>query len=49
METPEDMENIVFQFKEEALKDRSKIQIEGFTRLNLLELTRKRMYIKEND
>ncbi len=49
METPEDMENIVFQFKEEAFKDRSKIQIEGFTRLNLLELTRKRMYIKEND
>ena len=49
METPEDMENIVLQFKEEAFKDRSKIQIEGFTRLNLLELTRKRMYIKEND
>lgn len=49
METPEDMENIVLQFKEEAFKDRSKIQIEGFTRLNLLELTRKRMYIKEID
>ena len=49
METPKDMENIILKFKEEALKDRSKVQIEGFTRLNLLELTRKRMYIKEND
>lgn len=44
-----DMENIILKFKEEALKDRSKVQIEGFTKLNLLELTRKRMYIKEND
>ncbi len=49
MDTQEDMENIILKFKEEALKDRSKVQIEGFTRLNLLELTRKRMYIKEND
>ena len=49
MDTQEDMENIILKFKEEALKDRSKVQIEGFTKLNLLELTRKRMYIKEND
>ena len=49
MYDPKDMENIILKFKEEALKDRSKVQIEGFTRLNLLELTRKRMYIKEND
>ena len=48
MNTAKDMENIIHKFKEEALKDRSKVQIEGFTKLNLLELTRKRIYIKEN-
>ena len=48
MSTAKDMENIIHKFKEEALKDRSKVQIEGFTKLNLLELTRKRIYIKEN-
>ena len=49
MNQPKDMENIILKFKEEALKDRSKVQIEGFTRLNLLELTRKRIFIKEKD
>lgn len=49
MNQPKDMENIILKFKEEALKDRSKVQIEGFTRLNLLELTRKRIFIKEED
>lgn len=49
MNDPKDMENIISKFKEEALKDRSKVQIEGFTKLNLLELTRKRIYIKENE
>ena len=49
MKSPEDMENIILKFKEEALKDRSKVQIEGFTKLNLLELTRKRIFIKENE
>lgn len=49
MYDPNDMENIISKFKEEALKDRSKVQIEGFTKLNLLELTRKRIYIKENE
>lgn len=34
-------------FEEETKKDRSKVQIEGFSRLNLLELTRKQMYVKE--
>lgn len=47
MNDPKDMENIILKFKEEAIKDRSKVQIEGFTKLNLLELTRKRIYIKE--
>ena len=47
MNQPKDMENIILKFREEALKDRSKVQIEGFTRLNLLELTRKRIFIKE--
>lgn len=49
MNDPKDMENIILKFKEEAIKDRSKVQIEGFTKLNLLELTRKRIYIKENE
>ena len=31
-------------FAEETKKDRAKVQIEGFTKLNLLELTRKQMY-----
>ena len=34
-------------FEEETKKDRAKVQIEGFSRLNLLELTRKQMYVKE--
>ena len=49
MDKPEDMEKIIAKFKEEAMKDRSKVQIEGFTKLNLLELTRKRIFIKENE
>ena len=31
-------------FAEELKKDRTKVQIEGFTKLNLLELTRKHIY-----
>lgn len=49
MNNPVDMEKIILKFKEEANKDRSKVQIEGFTKLNLLELTRKRIYIKEEN
>ncbi|MBR3697645.1 MAG: Rne/Rng family ribonuclease [Clostridia bacterium] len=49
MNNPKDIENIILKFKEEAIKDRSKVQIEGFTKLNLLELTRKRIYINEDD
>lgn len=49
MNKTDDMEKIIKKFKEEALKDRSKVQIEGFTKLNLLELTRKRIFIKEKN
>lgn len=49
MNNPKDIENIILKFKEETIKDRSKVQIEGFTKLNLLELTRKRIYINEDD
>ena len=34
-------------FVEETRKDRAKVQVEGFSKLNLLELTRKQMYGKE--
>ena len=34
-------------FVEETKKDRAKVQVEGFTKLNLLELTRKQIYGKE--
>lgn len=34
-------------FVEETKKDRAKVQVEGFSKLNLLELTRKQMYGKE--
>lgn len=34
-------------FVEETKRDRTKVQVEGFSKLNLLELTRKQMYGKE--
>lgn len=34
-------------FVEETKKDRAKVQVEGFSKLNLLELTRKQIYGKE--
>ena len=37
-------EKILKLLKEEVKNDRSKVQIEGFTRLNLMELTRKHLY-----
>ena len=40
-------ENILKVFEEEIKKDRAKVQVEGFTKLNLLELTRKQMYGKD--
>ena len=37
----ENLEKIMDKMKEECKKDRSKVQVEGFTKLNLMELTRK--------
>lgn len=37
-------DEIINLFQEKVKKDRAKVQIEGFTKLNLLELTRKKMY-----
>lgn len=44
MKKEENKEKILKLLKEEIKNDRSKVQIEGFTRLNLMELTRKHLY-----
>lgn len=44
MHIEENKEKILELIKEEIKKDSSKVQIEGFTKLNLLELTRKHAY-----
>ena len=43
MDTDEDRETILKLLKEELKKDRSQTQVEGFTRLDLLEMTRKKI------
>lgn len=43
MEKEEDRNDIIFLFQKEMKKDRSKIQLVGFTKLDLLELTRKKL------
>ena len=43
MQNKEDEEEIIELFKEQLKKDRSKTQIVGFSKLNLLEMTRKHM------
>lgn len=45
LETKEDQEKVIQTMRKEALKDRSKIDIKGYTKLNLVELTRKKLYI----
>lgn len=40
----EHKKEIIHLFSEELKKERTKVQIEGFTKLNLLELTRKHIY-----
>ncbi len=40
----EDEEKITQILKENLKKDRSKTQVVGFTKLNLLEMTRKHMF-----
>lgn len=45
MQSKEDQQKILEIMKREALKDRSKIDIKEFTQLNLVEMTRKKMYV----
>lgn len=45
MQSKEDQQKILEIMKKEALKDRSKIDIKEFTKLNLVEMTRKKMYV----
>ena len=45
LENKEDQLKVVNTMKKEALKDRSRIDIKGYTKLNLVELTRKKLYV----
>ena len=45
MKEKEDMSKVIETLRIEAMKDRSRLQIEGFTKLNLLECTRKHISI----
>lgn len=47
MEKENSKEKLLKSMKEEIKKDRAKVQIEGFSKLNLLEFTRKQLYGKE--
>lgn len=44
MNIEENRQKIVELMEQEVKKDDSKVQIEGFTKLNLLEMTRKHVY-----
>ena len=44
MHIEENKEKILKLMAKEVKKDNSKVQIEGFTKLNLLEMTRKHIY-----
>lgn len=44
MNKEKNQKEVVHLFSQEIKKDRTKVQIEGFTRLNLVELTRKHIY-----
>lgn len=45
LENKDDQSKVIEIMKKEALKDRSKIDIKGYTKLNLVELTRKKLYL----
>ena len=45
LESKEDQEKVIQTMQKEALKERSKIDIKGYTKLNLVELTRKKLYM----
>ena len=47
MEKENSKETLLKSMEEEIKKDRAKVQIEGFSKLNLLEFTRKQLYGKE--
>ncbi len=47
MEKENSKEKLLKSMEEEIKKDRAKVQIEGFSKLNLLEFTRKQLYGKE--
>ena len=44
MYSEEKKDEIIKLMKQEIKKDGSKVQVEGFTKLNLLEITRKHVY-----
>lgn len=44
MQKPEHQEAILSLLREEQKKDRSKVEVKDFTQLNLVEMTRKKMY-----
>ena len=45
LENKGDQDKVIEIMKKEALKDRSRIDIKGYTKLNLVELTRKKLYV----
>lgn len=45
MKETENMDKVIETLKRQSIKDRSRVQIEGFTKLNLLECTRKHISI----
>ena len=49
MQKQEDKEKIIAEMKKAIKKDRSKVQIEDFTKLNLMEITRKHINSKKFD
>ena len=49
MKTDEDKKRVIDEMKKASKKDRSKVQIEEFTKLNLMELTRKYINSKKNE
>ncbi len=49
MQKQEDKDKIIAEMKKAIKKDRSKVQIEDFTKLNLMEITRKHINSKKFD
>lgn len=45
LEDKDDQLKVIETMRKEALKDRSRIDIKGYTKLNLVELTRKKLYV----